>query len=298
MENGLNTANIQSINDCIRRMLAEVRKMKDALLDNTEFANNQDVIKRAFAPCPCSTCPHKFSKMDIYHRLILVDSLYSTNVNQMRSFGLEEMTDAIWELCRDENGIYSESYLAVRLHYCLYEKNNFFSNLGIGAAHFNKPVFKAFNYEYGYIKGESAGKAMSLLSKYFYFVALEQRVDDSGFGFPIYDSVVSSLICSIEKYIGISPLSTDIDDIEKFIQVIIRIVNTLEEVDPQLWNPNNSGKLKFELLDYFLWHISKAGEKTYDSLLTKDEYLKFHSDNSKLPQRIVEWKNMYNKIKL
>jgi hypothetical protein len=105
----LNTNNIQSINDCIRRMLAEEKDLK-ALSSNTAFGNNIEVIKRTFRPCPCPTCPHQFSKMDIYHRLILIDSLYSTNINRMRSFGLEEMTDVIWNLCDDGNGNHSDAH--------------------------------------------------------------------------------------------------------------------------------------------------------------------------------------------
>ncbi len=301
----LNRANIQSINDCIRRMLDEERERKGALLDNTEFANNKDVIMGAFAPCPCPTCPHEFSKMDIYHRLILIDSLYSTNVNRMRNFGLEEMTDVIWDLCEDNNGIHTDASLAEKLSYSIdigeYKKrSNFFTNLGIGACTFYEPIFKAFNHQYGYVeennKIKNAGKAMSLLSKYFYFVALVQRVDD--YGFPIYDKIVRGLIRPIEKYIGLLPLSINLDDMEKFIPAIKRIVDTLEAADPDLWDPKNSGKLKFDLLDYFLWHIGKAGEQSYKLLLTKTEYLSYYPNKVKLPQRIVEWEKMYNKIKL
>lgn len=291
----LNMANIQSINDCIRRMLDKEHEMKDALLDNTEFANNKDVIKRAFAPCPCPTCPHKFSKMDIYHRLILIDSLYSTNINRMRNFGLEDMTDVIWDLCEDNNGIHTDAYLAQRFEHCLGNPSNLLRKLGLGSIHFSKPIFNAFNNVYGYIDAKPAGKAISLLSKYFYFVALVQRVDD--YGFPIYDKIVRGLICPIEQYIGLLPLSINLDDMEKFIPAIKRIVDTLEAADPDLWNPKNSGKLKFDLLDYFLWHIGKAGEQSYKLLLTKTEYLSYYPNKVKLPQRIVEWENMYNKIK-
>ena len=66
---------------------------------------------------------------------------------------------------------------------------------------------------------------------------------------------------------GLTPLSTNLDNIEKFIVAIKRIVDTLANADPNLWNPKNSGKLKFELLDYFLWHIGKAGEDTHIPVL-------------------------------
>ena len=286
----LNTNNIQSINDCIRRMLAEEKDLK-ALSSNTAFGNNIEVIKRTFRPCPCPTCPHQFSKMDIYHRLILIDSLYSTNINRMRSFGLEEMTDTIWDLCNDKNNNHSDAHLAQSLSYLIMLQNQ--QNV--------TPLINAFNDEYGYINGSKAGKAMSLLSKYFYFVALIQQVDD--YGFPIYDRIVRNLIRPMEKHMGLTPLSTDLDNIEKFIVAIKHIVDTLANADQNLWDPKNSGKRKFELLDYFLWHIGKAGEQSYRLLFTQREYANYYNSNqtnsnqTNLPKRIQDWENMYNQIK-
>jgi len=133
------------------------------------------------------------------------------------------------------------------------------------------------------------------LSKYFYFVALIQQVDD--YGFPIYDRIVRNLIRPMEKYMGLTPLSTGLDNIEKFIVAIKRIVDTLENADPNLWDPQNSGKLKFELLDYFLWHIGKAGEQSYRLLFTQSEYANYYNSNqTNLPKRIQDWENMYNQI--
>ena len=299
----LNTNNIQSINDCIRRMLAEEKELKDFSLD-TAFGNNIEVIKRTFRPCPCPTCPHQFSKMDIYHRLILIDSLYSTNINRMRSFGLEEMTDVIWNLCDDGNGNHSDAHLAQSLAYLIsfpQQQGGLIRRSVTPYTKFSLPLINAFNDEYGYINGSKAGKAMSLLSKYFYFVALIQQVDD--YGFPIYDRIVRNLIRPMEKYMGLTPLSTDLDNIEKFIVAIKRIVDTLANADPNLWNPKNSGKRKFELLDYFLWHIGKAGEQSYRLLFTQREYANYYNSNktnsnqTNLPKRIQDWENMYNQIK-
>jgi hypothetical protein len=265
-------------------MLAEEKDLK-ALSSNTAFGNNIEVIKRTFRPCPCPTCPHQFSKMDIYHRLILIDSLYSTNINRMRSFGLEEMTDVIWNLCDDGNGNHSDAHLAQSLSYLIMLQNQ--QNV--------TPLINAFNDEYGYINGSKAGKAMSLLSKYFYFVALIQQVDD--YGFPIYDRIVRNLIRPMEKYMGLTPLSTDLDNIEKFIVAIKCIVDTLANADKNLWDPKNSGKRKFELLDYFLWHIGKAGEQSYRLLFTQSEYANYYNSNqTNLPKRIQDWENMYNQI--
>ena len=299
MENKqLNTNNIQSINDCIRRMLAKEKELKDFSSD-TAFGNNIEVIKRTFRPCPCPTCPHQFSKMDIYHRLILIDSLYSTNINRMRSFGLEEMTDVIWNLCDDGNGNHSDAHLAQSLAYLIsfpQQQGGLIRRSVTPYTKFSLPLINAFNDEYGYINGSKAGKAMSLLSKYFYFVTLIQQVDD--YGFPIYDRIVRNLIRPMEKYMGLTPLSTDLDNIEKFIVAIKCIVDTLANADKNLWDPKNSGKRKFELLDYFLWHIGKAGEQSYRLLFTQREYANYYNSNqTNLPKRIQDWENIYNQIK-
>ncbi len=295
----LNIKNIQSINDCIKRMLIDEKEFS---LGDVAFGNNTKVIKSAFRPCTCPVCPYLFSKMDIYYRLVLIDSLYFTNINQMRSFGLEEMTDAIWSLCDDGNGNHSDLNVAEKLknfiHCCEHPEEKFLKNLGIGAWKDYVPVRDVINDEYGYIAGDKAGKAFSLLLKYFYFVALIQQVDE--YGFPIYDRIVRNLIRPIEKYMGLSPLSTstDLDDIAKFIPVVQRIVKTLETADPDLWNLNNSKMLKFELFYYFVWHIGKAGDKNYRLLFTPKEYTDYYKSNQiKLPKRIQDWEDMYNQIK-
>jgi hypothetical protein len=186
----------------------------------------------------------------------------------MRSFGLEDMTDAIWDLCKDEKGFYSDAYLALRLHYCLYEKNNFFSNLGIGSAHFNRPVFKVFNDEYGYIKGESAGKAMSLLSKYFYFVALEQRVDDSGFGFPIYDSLALDQFPKVYNRLGIK-----LNKKLKYKDNIDDYVKALEVLRKELFSDDAKYNFQhFDLLDAYLWRMGKFDVGNISLLNTRQEY--------------------------
>lgn len=316
----LNKSNIQSINDCIRKMLEfedEFKELGGISYDDGSILNwspervNGDVIRDAFRHCPHPECPCKFSKKDIYRRLVLIDSLYFTNVNRMRSFGLEEMTDVIWDLGKDTSGKYSDVNLVNELRYVVFfeefkndpERGRFFDNLGIGKrVKIEKFINDAFKSKYGYIDGCETGEAMTLLSIYFHYVSLvyvrslnvvSENVtykNDYSYGFPIYDRLVCSLINPIEKYIGISPLTTNINDIYRFMLAVKNIVTVLAEEAPNLWE----GKCKFELFDYFVRNISKAGEGNYKSLLTKYEYI--HNNKTRKPIRIQEWEDKYNEI--
>ena len=317
----LNESNIQSINDCIRKMLeleVEFRKeFGEIPYDDGSILNwspervKGDVIGDAFGHCPRPDCPCKFSKMDIYRRLVLIDSLYFTNVNRMRSFGLEEMTDVIWDLGKDTSGKYSDAKLVNELQSVVFfeefkndpKRGFFFDNLGIGKkAKIEKFMNDAFNREYGYIDGCEMGEAMTLLSIYFHYVSLvDERScivvsetvtykNDYSYGFPIYDRLVCNLINPIEKYIGISPLSANLNNIYCFMLAVKNIVTVLAKKDPDLWK----GKCKFELFDYFVRNISKAGEQNYKSLLTKNEYI--HNNKTQKPKRIQEWEGKYNEI--
>mgnify|MGYP003313849935 FL=1 len=92
--------------------------------------------------------------MDIYHRLILIDSLYSTNINRMRNFGLEEMTDVIWDLCDDRNGNHSDAHLAQSLAYLIsfpQQQGGLIRRSVTPYTKFSLPLINVFNDEYGYI---------------------------------------------------------------------------------------------------------------------------------------------------
>ena len=85
-------------------------------------------------------------------------------------------------------------------------------------------------------------------------------------------------------------------DINVYIEGLRSIIDVLECDDPNLWNVNSM--TKFEILDYFLWHIGKAGQKSYSLLLTKNEMLNAYSDGNlnKLPQRVILWEQFYHQL--
>lgn len=268
----MNNENINQLNTWIAEMLLEFPQ-------ETSYCWNHKCIRGGFC-CSNNFCNGEITKEDIYRQLALIDTLYSTNVYRMRKFGLDEMMEVIWGLCKDANsnkhtlGILSKKLIATQ------------------------PLIQelkdAFCSSYGYIQSNPAGKAPSLLSKYFYFVAIVCPQDS--WGFPIYDKIVHDLLRPLEKFIGIKPLtqankinqSSSSFDIDTYRAGLKRIIDVLESNNPTLWS--TCGKQKFDLLDCFLWHIGKAKNNPY-SILTKSEYL-----NGLVPQKIKNWVAIYDAI--
>lgn len=240
----MNSKNITKVNVWITRMFQSNKE------EETSYDWNRHCICGEFS-CHEDSCNAEITKEDIYRQLVLIDALYSTNVYRMRKFGLKEITDAIWELCKDANSDkHSLGILSKKL---------------IATQPLNQEVKNTFSLSYG----NPAGKATSLLSKYFYFVAIV--CPQENWGFPIYDRIVHDLLRPLEKFIGIRPLtpankidqSASTFDIDVYRAGLKRIIDILENNNPTLWN--TSGKQKFDILDYFLWHIGKAKGKTNSS---------------------------------
>lgn len=244
----------------------------------TGFNIQLHAIKGAFNTNPHST----ISKEDIFRQLVLIDSLYSTNVVRMRQFGIEEIADDIWHLCDDGKGNYTIAVLAQKID-------------------ITKPLPKVitnlFTNKYGYILGKKESSAASLISKYFHFVSIVCPQND--WGFPIYDTIVANLLNDMQRFLQIprtpakyfkSPKNLDIDI---YIDGLRRIVIELSKFDFVIWSGKN--RLKFEMLDYCLWHIGKCGKNSFNLLLTKQEILA--SQAATLPKRIQNWSQIYHLIK-
>ena len=162
----------------------------------------------------------------------------------------------------------------------------------------NNSIKKLFQNSYGYIRGNDAGTAPSLISKYLFFASVACPNDKSGF--PIYDQIAYRVMRMVQKFIGIpaTPTMQGSFDIEKYIAGLNSIITALTNNNPAFWE--NLPVLKFQLLDYFLWNIGKAGVESYSLLLSKNEVKKCYSNGilTKLPRRIAYWKKVYEQIKL
>lgn len=164
-------------------------------------------------------------------RLHLIDSLYSTQMSK-RHYGIEELGEAL--------ALYSdEQLLAAAAHYVACENCDILETL--------------FAQKYGYNSvGMKEKKAVSLISKYLYFLTAYQ--------FPIYDSLVKiSYREAIKEFEGKAKYAKVTD---------ANFVHALSELN-QLAGINN-----FEKLDNYLWYSQKLNTKSYSLILSKEEHIK------------------------
>lgn len=293
----MNYKNATDINECIESMIARlcnhpsesvnfkwtgVEIIDDNDDDTSGFSSDFELVKEVFS-CSAqgSCCCNAITKNDIMRQLVVLDSLYSTNIKRMRVFGLEEICEDIWDLCDNGNGVHSLGILTSKID----ATQNLKSSLA-----------SLFTKSYGYIKGAQAGKAPSLISKYLFMSTVACPVDT--WGFPIYDRIADDLLRKVQRFLGIPKTPVmDVLDIDTYIAGLKSIIDALESNSPTLWS--NLPVLKFQLLDYFLWHIGKAGNESYSLLLSRKEVQTCYSNGEivKLPRRIAYWKSIYDKLK-
>lgn len=259
----------------------------DGKLLSNSYRANFDAIRDLFS--------HRgiLTKMLIYQRLAILDSFYGTNVNRMRQFGLEEITDAIWNECKTPNGNYADSQLSDLAIDFVKNPND------------NHRLTELFDGYYGYTIDKNSEdclkpqKATSLISKYLFFLVL---ASGDKMGFPIYDSIANKLTPKLAGYLGISKPGK-VTNIFDLTVIQKKIVGVLSNADTLLWN---NGKMNYlEILDYFLWRIGKVGNLSFSLLLTKCELKRYSSviANFKnpdsflsMPNRFNEWNNIYHKL--
>lgn len=244
----------------------------------TGFSSDMEVIRELFE---WNHSNNFITKNDILRQLVVIDSLYSANIKRMRGFALEEICDDIWILCDNGDGTHTLGALTSKV---------------LATQTLNPLISALFKKSYGYVKGAPAGKAPSLISKYLYFATMACPVDK--WGFPIYDSIANRLLPKLQRYLGIAitPQKQNTFDIDAYVSGLKSIIDVLEKNNPQLWT--TLPVLKFCLLDYFLWHIGKAGGNSYSLLLSKQEVQSCYANGVvvRLPRRIVYWQQVYKEL--
>jgi hypothetical protein len=181
-------------------------------------------------------------------RLIVIDSLYSTNA-AYSYFSMEEMAEKILSLGDDQAA--SDYFYGIATR-----------------KHTGKILFEE---RYGIRKNlEQGSKQMSLLSKYAYYLLLQNK-ERYPLGFPIYDSL------AIEQY----PKLYDIlfDNKGKAVKYIKNNIDdyiaALDELRKEIFD-NNSYKFilqQFDLLDAYLWRMGKMDGGNFSLLLSRSEYI-------------------------
>ncbi|MCK9640470.1 MAG: hypothetical protein M0R39_11240 [Prolixibacteraceae bacterium] len=198
---------------------------------NTDYFKDKQIIKKIF-----SSNGEDHQEI-IRLRLTIIDSYYSTNMSR-RYYGIENISKQIFDHYKDDQSL----------------KNDLLSFINEPLN--NVMIRDIFNKPYGISKGgEPKGKAMSLISKYAYFL--------TDFQFPIYDSIVFETYQKITNRfpeLGLNmKLSTEISD-------FVRIMNLL----------NKSSKINdFDKLDNLLWLIGKILRGNFSLILNEATYKEF-----------------------
>lgn len=206
-------------------------------------------------------------------RLIVIDSLYSTNA-AYSYFSIEEMAEKIMSLG-------SERAAA-----------DYFYEVATGKVD-GRILFDEF---YGIRKNLSHGsKQMSLLSKYAYYLLLQDKAKYP-LGFPIYDSLAIRSYPKVCAKVGVP----ERESIGKNIKGYIRAINELREKifdNEDLW----FGLQQFDLLDAYLWRLGKFENGNISLLLDRKDYETFIRnlglDHSRLTQYEGEKESQkFNKV--
>lgn len=178
-------------------------------------------------------------------RLIVIDSLYSTNA-AYSYFSFEEMAEKIVSLGP------SDEYAA-----------DYFYNVAT-----RKQTGRIlFDERYGIRKNlERGSRQISLLSKYAYYL-LQQDRNKYPLGFPIYDSLALKEYPKLCKRLNISHCANkDIkDDIDAYVAA-------LDELRKVVFEGTSFELQQFDLLDAYLWRMGKVSEGNFSLLVNRAEY--------------------------
>ena len=193
------------------------------------------------------------TKADILVRLTLIDSMYSTQMSR-RYYALDELAEFLVKLSKGKSGKLKQMFLDFAKDP---EKANKLFDL-------NKS--NLFSESYGIGKdGSDKGVAISLISKYAYF--------DTGFQFPIYDSIACEMYPLVWNYCGFDKKSmpklihsengrvvgdTTLVEYTKAINLLIKKLDCKE--------------LNYDLLDRFLWFVGKIRRGNLSLVLSREEY--------------------------
>lgn len=229
-------------------VLIEMDKESEPYL--SEYSLHKKAIECAFTSTATDSCP-RFEL--IIHRLTLIDGMYSTQM-KMRPYGIGELAETL-SLFGSDDELRSKflqflhdrdlSRLDYRKSYLRFYcdgQNQGFSNL----------FEEGFGIE---AHKKSDKKAISLITKYASFLTSGK--------FPIYDSIVKSIISMVWPLSGIQkplPPRSSLESFNAFLQ-------TLDTLREQL------GGVSYDKLDFILWHVGKIISNHLTSILTMEDYL-------------------------
>lgn len=246
---------------CTISGLAHIKKIIEMLKKEDVYDSGYSVDKTSIENIFNNTKEN--TKENILARLTVIDSMYSTQMGK-RYYGLDELATVISSFNNLEE--LTEKFLkSPRLYKsifkCKVEGKKLFSLIP------TTREVSLFNEKYGINKnGEDSGVAISLISKYLYFL--------TGYKFPIYDSIAIEMFPKLWAYCGfdvsprIKPLfNKDENYGEETISLFVNAINSL--VDKL--ELNNEPR-KYDIVDRILWYAGKICRGNLSLIISQDEY--------------------------
>ena len=234
---------IEEIRDIMSKLLPTIEyeaNVGDALSYNQQRYIINNIFKK--------TSGSDYNMSSVMLRLIVIDSLYSTNA-QYSYFSIEEMAKKIIKLGTENNA------------------STYFYGLVAG----KKDMKRLFSTKYGIRKSlEDGSRQISLMSKYAYYAIL-QDTKQHPLGFPIYDSLALAMYPKVCERLAIN---TDLDSTNVSIEKYIAALNELRKIIfEQEKDDLFEGKYQqYDILDAYLWRMGKLGKGNYSLLLNKSDY--------------------------
>lgn len=209
----------------MKKTIKEYSEIAHIILNSeTQYKSNKTIISELFNDTPTND----FESV-VKNRITIIDSYYSTQMSK-RLYGIDELANNLTKYSDDILKLEAKKYL------------NNPNEEGV--------IKKLFAKEYGIDKsGKPFGKAISLISKYLFFL--------NNYKFPIYDSLalISYKLFQNSNYIKSSQSINEHN-----------FYNLIKELNINA-NINN-----YEKLDNLLWLIGKLSNGSFAILMTKHKY--------------------------
>ena len=231
----------------IAELLEKISKY-DSSKNKSGYYRDKEAIEKLF-----ESTRENLDESKIRIRLTVLDSMYSTQM-KMHPFGVEDLANALWK-CYLKNG---SAVLKDKL-----------SQITQNPDKMDTEIQQLFSDTYG-AKPNNA-TAVSLISKYFYF--------ETGFKFPIYDSIVREYLPRLYEYCGEPPKGIHANDIIGYIKTINYFFTDVIKY--------TADESRYDTLDHLLWVAGKIISGNLSLLLNKEQYEKI--------TRMIEYINFIDK---
>ncbi len=224
-----------------------IDKVKDALKlieknegETSSYSYDKQAIAMIFKTLSKEAGKNPYN--DILVELTIIDSLYSTQMG-MRYYGLDELARLLADLQASNNDL-RKAFIELAA-----------GKINSGDKAFKRGAENLFTKKYGIGKdGSDKGTAVSLISKYVYFL--------TDYNFPIYDSIAREMYPRIWKYCGFKefcPTVKELTDLDGFIKGINTLMDRLSIKS-------------YDVMDRLLWTAGKIMRGNLSLILTMEEY--------------------------